>query len=587
MNPALLYLLRHSFANAVLVRVKRLRQPKYLLGAIFGGAYFYFYFYRFLFRGGLSHPGPTQAADDALVLSQDVRVNLVALVLLVAVLLVAWIIPSDRAAISFTESEVAWLFPSPLSREQLIRFKLLKSQIGLLIFAILMTLMTGRLARDGHAWQHTFGWWVIFATLQMHRVGASFALTRLLDRGLSPWWRRLLMLGLMAAVGGGLFAWSSTVPSLPPLAELVQPGTFGRYLGDFASSSAAAVFLTPFKAVVQPWFARDGTEFLLALGPALLIVAGHYIWVTRSHVAFEEASVQLAERRAAIIAAQKEGNFRFHVKSRSQQQAIFKLKPTGWPAVAFVWKSWIRYGGRRAFGLVAFIALACLVAVILPALFPIGESVALVGTVVGGSVVFALLFTGPQMTALALRRELQTIEWLKASPVPAWQIVLGQLLGPSLLWAALQWIGLLILILGASNMVMPPLPLDDPLSWLPTVLLSAALVLPTFNIVSSLVPAGVMLIFPGWFKPGEMRGVEAAGLGIVMVVAQVVVLAVALIPAALAFVGVAFAIQLVLPVKIAIVAGSVFASTTLALESWVGSLALGGVLSRFDASSER
>ena len=35
----------------MVVRAKRLRQPKYLIGAIIGSAYFYFYFYRFLFRG--------------------------------------------------------------------------------------------------------------------------------------------------------------------------------------------------------------------------------------------------------------------------------------------------------------------------------------------------------------------------------------------------------------------------------------------------------------------------------------------------------------------------------------------------------
>ena len=52
MNSALRYLLTRSLLNGLLVRLRRLRQPKYLLGALIGCAYFYFYFYRFLFRGG-------------------------------------------------------------------------------------------------------------------------------------------------------------------------------------------------------------------------------------------------------------------------------------------------------------------------------------------------------------------------------------------------------------------------------------------------------------------------------------------------------------------------------------------------------
>src|SRR5947209_2189080 len=47
---ALLYLQYHSVKNRLLVRLERLRQPKYLVGGIVGGIYFYFYFFRYLFR---------------------------------------------------------------------------------------------------------------------------------------------------------------------------------------------------------------------------------------------------------------------------------------------------------------------------------------------------------------------------------------------------------------------------------------------------------------------------------------------------------------------------------------------------------
>ena len=46
---ALLYLQYHSIRNRIVMRIKRLKQPKYLVGGIVGGLYFYWYFFRTLF----------------------------------------------------------------------------------------------------------------------------------------------------------------------------------------------------------------------------------------------------------------------------------------------------------------------------------------------------------------------------------------------------------------------------------------------------------------------------------------------------------------------------------------------------------
>ena len=51
MIGALFYLQFHSTWNRLLTRVKRLKKPKYLIGAVAGGVYCYFYFFRFLFSG--------------------------------------------------------------------------------------------------------------------------------------------------------------------------------------------------------------------------------------------------------------------------------------------------------------------------------------------------------------------------------------------------------------------------------------------------------------------------------------------------------------------------------------------------------
>ena len=62
MISALLYLQFHSIKNRLSVRLRRLKKPKYLAGAIVGGLYFYFYFFRWMFAGIRGAKGVAAAA---------------------------------------------------------------------------------------------------------------------------------------------------------------------------------------------------------------------------------------------------------------------------------------------------------------------------------------------------------------------------------------------------------------------------------------------------------------------------------------------------------------------------------------------
>ena len=59
MIGALFYLLFTSWKNRLLWRIRRLKQPKYLVGAIVGAGYFYFFFLRptFVLSGGPAGAG--------------------------------------------------------------------------------------------------------------------------------------------------------------------------------------------------------------------------------------------------------------------------------------------------------------------------------------------------------------------------------------------------------------------------------------------------------------------------------------------------------------------------------------------------
>ena len=173
---ACLYQQVFSIYNAVRQRVLRLKQPKYLAGAVAGVAYFYFFVFRHALQERAQRNGPG-LADAVGWLHDPAIASLVlggaALVLLV-VLLVAWLLPGDRSALSFSEAEVAFLFPAPMTRSQLVRYKLLRSQLAILVSSVLLTVVLRRGgAFGGSPWLHAIGWWVMLSTVSMHSIGAS------------------------------------------------------------------------------------------------------------------------------------------------------------------------------------------------------------------------------------------------------------------------------------------------------------------------------------------------------------------------------------------------------------------------------
>src|SRR6266566_9266090 len=304
MLSALLYLQFHSVKNRLSVRLKRLKQPKYLLGGIVGGLYFYFYFFRHLFRVHGSRAvatGATSAQDLALYES------LGALILLIVVLL-AWVVPHQRAALAFTEAEVAFLFPAPVTRRGLIHFKLLRSQTAILFTTLLLTLVANRFG--GNAWIRAAGWWLVLSTLNLHFLGSSFARTMLLERGISNWQRRLAILALALGLTGAVIFWARRTMPAFDLTQFDNLDALQDYLKRALISGPAPYVLYPFRLVVRPYLAPNAPAFFWALAPALLLLLLHYGWVIRSNVAFEEASVEASTKLAEKVTAIRAGNWR-------------------------------------------------------------------------------------------------------------------------------------------------------------------------------------------------------------------------------------------------------------------------------------
>ncbi|HEV7714409.1 MAG TPA: putative ABC exporter domain-containing protein, partial [Steroidobacteraceae bacterium] len=240
---ALLYLQLTSLQGRIRSRIRRLKQPKYLLGAVVGAAYIYFFFIHRARAGygngngryGNPGPGRTPNIDFASDLLPTVA-SLGALALLVVVAL-SWILPRAQASLAFSEAEIAFLFPAPIRRQTLIHYRLLKSQLGLALTSAILALFTNRWSfLGGNAATHAVGWWVILATLSLHFTGSSFFITRLLNRGVTSWRRRLVVFALVALFLAAAVIWFRNDARAPGAGDLLDARAMAEYLMAMLSS---------------------------------------------------------------------------------------------------------------------------------------------------------------------------------------------------------------------------------------------------------------------------------------------------------------------------------------------------------------
>jgi ABC-2 type transport system permease protein len=575
---ALLYLQYYSFRNRTVMRIKRLKQPKYLVGGIVGGLYFYWYFFRTLFGSPVRGQAVTLLASPE---NQALYESVGALILLTGLLL-AWIVPHQRAALTFTEAEVAFLFPAPISRRGLIHFKLLRSQVAILFTTLLLTLVTNRFG--GQAWIHGAGWWLILSTVGLHMLGSSFARTMLMDRGITNWKRRLGILGLVLALAGAVIVWSrQTMPAFD-LSRFEDLQAVQDYAKQVLTAGPLPYLLYPARLVVRPYLAPNALGFLYALGPALLLLLLHYAWVAGSNVAFEEASVAASRRLAEKVAAVRAGNWQAAQQQVKRRCPPFKLRPGGPPAVALLWKNLISAG--QAFTLRVWLSLAVFAVC---ALVGFGQASGSSGIrpvlgMIAAVLIFWSLLLGPQFLRQDFRQDLPLADLLKTYPLRGWQLALGELLAPAVVLTCVQWF-LLILVVGLFAQ-----PAVNHLGWSCWLGMGfgAALVIPMLDLITLQIPNAATLLFPAWFQAtkGGGQGIEVMGQRLIFMIGQLVVFILALVPAVALFAGVFFLMKWLIGMAIAIPLASIAAALVLGAEAAAGVGLLGWLFERFDVSGE-
>jgi ABC-2 type transport system permease protein len=565
---ALLYLRFTSLANRLRTRLARLRQPKYLVGAVIGAAYLYYFFIR-----RVTMPtGPRGPGFGAM--PPDFELLAAAVVLLWAALV--WILPAGQAGLQFTEAEIAFLFPAPVKRRTLIHYRVLSSQLALVFSALILGFVSTRWG-TGSAFARGVGWWLILATLSLHSTGASFAIARLGEHGISKWPRRLLIVGALALIVFAAFYFAGSAADL-------DPNPIAQIRGMSEHGMLRWLLALP-RLLVRPFIAANTHDFLLALGPAILVIVAHYVWVIYSGVAFEEVSIAAAAKRAAVRASIQAGQGNVALTKRKPRREPFRLRATGRPEVAFVWKNLL--GGASFVSLRTFAI--CAVAIIVGCrwLTSVSGYEPFVVAVFTFSILvsFPAVFFGPYLARNDLRTDLPNADILKAYPVSGAQIVGGQILAPIATLTFVTWLALL-----AATLTAPV----ERFEWLTpqlhiAITVALALLAPLVCAIQILVLNGLTILFPAWVQlvgnRGE-QGFDVLGQRLMFMAGQILVLLGALLPAAL-IAGIAALITVWI---VGTVAASVIASVvliaTLIIEVWVAVQWLGDRFEKFDLSAE-
>lgn len=505
------YLAARSARNRLVRQLRRLRTPRYALALLLGLAY--------LWAVG-AHQRPSSGAAGV----SAGTVELLAAVGVSAALLWTWIFGADRRSLAFSRAEVTWLFPAPVSRKQLIRYKLLRGQFVILFNVLLWTFLLSGGWADTAPWRRAVAIWILLTTLALHRLGVALLRGSLLEHGSAALRSRVVTLAVVALVI--TVAVIDAVNASPMLrgAWDLGPEAFLAAAGRAAARPVPAALLLPGRLLVRPTLAQGWTEWARAVLPAAAILLAHYVWVIRSDAAFEESA-------AAAALARQRGDRRPGRARRFTARPIPRLAPAGWPAGALLWKnlaSVVRAGPARG-ALVGFG-----VATLAVSLLSIGGGDKTLLEIVGWMAALwagFLLVLGPQWIRNDLRTDLSRLALLRSYPLSGRTVVGAETAGSTAVLTALQ-LGLV----GIAYLSFWGGAVEDPSPALRTAILAAVVVfLPAINFLAMLIQNGAALLLPAWVRVGQDRpiGVEALGHNMLMMVGFTAVLgALLLAPAA-------------------------------------------------------
>ena len=158
MTGALVYLTWHTVLNRLRRQATRLRSPRYALALLLGLGWVTAVLWQ-RWEPGAPHPsGPW--------------VEVVAALSILLLIGWSWLSSPDARALTFSPAEVTLLFPAPISRLTLLHYKLLQTQLVILVNVVIWTALASRQQPGLPVGLRALGFWVLITTLALHRLAA-------------------------------------------------------------------------------------------------------------------------------------------------------------------------------------------------------------------------------------------------------------------------------------------------------------------------------------------------------------------------------------------------------------------------------
>jgi hypothetical protein len=554
-SSALIYLTFTALRNRTRVRLRRLRQPRYAIGAVGGLLYLYFMLFS------------QSSVWSSWLAGRGVWIGSVVLFLSTALV---WVLPAPKSALAFTRAEVQFLFPAPLTRHQLLHYKLFGTLVAGFFSAVIFTAVF-KPRSVAEAAMSFAGVWLVLATFSMHVLGLSLARGSLLRHGRSGLVRQRIPLLVVTAVVVALAV--TIVPAWPRVTAMTNAHDVMDELQRLTSTGTAGAVFWPFRALFSVPLAASGWEFLRALPAVMTLLALNYVWVIRADTAFEEASAEQAEKVAEML---RTGLFRPAV--RKTASTPFTLAGTGRPELAIVWKNLILIGRYASLKIVLIVLLVVTSSAAGVVFAMRGEAVVEVAAILCGMTLFIIVLMGPQFMRNDLRQDLARLAVLKTWPMRGAVLVRGEILAPACLLSAIAW------LLIAAGAILADAPPADRVSYG----IAAAMFAPGIIMAGLVLQNGFALLFPAWVNPraAGVPGIDNMGQRLVLLYGGMLAVVVALLPPAIVAVGLWFGISYTTnarPVVVPAAAGAI----VLVAECWLATLALGRMFDRMDVSALR
>lgn len=401
---------------------------------------------------------------------------------------------SGESTTYFTSSEVAFLFPSPLTRQELLIYKLLTSLIGITIVSGFM--MSFSLFRFELALPRWLGIALTFSFLQLLTMNVAFARQILRERTHLAI-RRFLraIIGLMILI------------AIYEMKNSIATGKLPAILIAFHESSISQWLLAPFSVFTTMLRIANLSSFLISTAIVLAIDAALLTFAIRLDALSLEAALAFSDKfTARLKRIQTQGISQLFGSTTSKSARLRIPMLPFWGGTGPITWHWmtttIRSSAHRSWGFVGVLLIVLAVVYMAPTS---GQ-----GKMIGPMACLISMVFISNLIGMTQQNDIERVTLLKSLPIRTRSIVLGELIGMVTLLSITQSIFI------ATSAYF----LTDQAFWL----LSAGLLIFPINFIQCAVDKLIFYIYPTRMNVGTPGDFRSLGKNMISTILKMLIL---------------------------------------------------------------